>query len=137
MLHIRKIKPLFTSIVTTGDKFEKDMVENGIIIARKGDLKAWQRVIATGSSVRDIKEGDIVMINFDHFAVRKYSKDSVQNDLDNNPIITWRFSWVTIEEKDNEPQDCLLIDNKDVLYVFEGEEKEDNIILPGKPNLII
>lgn len=137
MLHIRKIKPLFTSIVTTGDKFEKDMAENGIIIARKGDLKAWQKVIATGSSVRDIKEGDIVMINFDNFAVKKYNKNSVQNDLDNNPVLSWHFNWVTIEEKDNEPQDCLLIDNRDVLYVFEGEEKEDNIIVPGKPNLII
>lgn len=137
MLHIRKIKPLFTSIVTTGDKFEKDMVSNGIIVARQGDLKVWQKVIATGPSVRDIKVGDMVMINIDHFAIRKYNKNSVQNDLDNNPVVSWHFNWVTLEEKDGEPQECLLMEDRDIQYVFEGEEKDDIVITPGTPKLII
>ena len=137
MLHIKKIKPLFTSLVTTGDKFEKDLVDGGIIIARKGDMKLWQKVIAVGSSVRDIKEGDMVMINAEHFMIKRYSKDSIQNDIDNNPSLGYRFNWVTIDDEEGNPKECLLLNDRDILYVFEGEEREDVIQLPGKKKLII
>lgn len=137
MLKIYKIKPLFTSIVTTGDKFEKDMVEGGIIIARKGDLKLWQKVIAVGTSVRDIKEGDLVMINADHYVTKKYSKDSIQNDIDNNPILGYKFNWVTIDDEKGNPKECLLLNDRDILYSFEGEERDDIITISGKQPLII
>lgn len=137
MLHIKKIKPLFTSVVTTGDKFEKDLINNGIIIAKKGDMKLWQKVIAIGSFVRNVAIGDMVMINADHFAVKKYNKNSVQNDLDNNPVLSYRFNWVTVEEKKGEPKECLLLDERDIEYAFEGEEIEDKLIMPGKPKLIV
>lgn len=137
MIHIKKIKPLFTSIVTTGDKFEKDMIEGGIIIARKGDLKLWQKVIAVGSTVRDIKEGDMVMINAENYMVKKYDKNSLQNDMDNNPSLGYRFNWVTIDDEKGDPQDCLLLNDRDVLYVFEGEEKDNMLITPGKSNWIV
>lgn len=136
MLHIKKIKPLFTSIVTTGDKFEKDMVNNGIIIAKAGDMKLWQKVLAVGSSVRNVEVGDMVMINADHFAVKKYNKNSVQNDLDNNPVLAYHFNWVTIDEGDA-TKECLLIDERDIEYAFEGEEVEESLIVPGKPQLIL
>lgn len=136
MLHIKKIKPLFTTIVTTGDKFEKDMVSNGIIVAKAGDMKLWQKVLAVGPSVRGIEVGDMVMINADHFAVKKYNKNSIQNDLDNNPVLTYHFNWVTIDE-DNGTKECLLLEDRDVQYVFEGEEVEESLIVPGKPQLII
>lgn len=137
MLHIKKIKPLYTSIVTTGDKFEKDMIDGNIIVARKGDLKLWQKVIAVGSTVRDIKVGDMVMINADHFAVKRYNKNSIQNDIDNNPVLDYKFNWVTIDNALGEPQECLLLNDRDVEYVFEGEERDDSIILPGKKNIVL
>ena len=138
MLHIKKIKPMFTSIVTTGDKFQEDMTEQGLIIAKKGDLKLWQRVIATGSSVRDIAVGDMVMINSANFAVRKYSADSIQNDLDNNPTLNYKFNWVTIDDEEGNPQECLLLSDRDILYVFEGEEvPEQKLILPQKKTIIV
>ena len=68
MLHIKKIKPMFNHLLLTADRFEKDVVESGIIVAKKGDLKLWQTVVAIGSTVRDIKVGDKVMIIPDHFA---------------------------------------------------------------------
>ena len=46
MLHITSIKPLFNHLLITADKFEKDMISNGVIVAGKGDLKLWQTVIA-------------------------------------------------------------------------------------------
>ena len=67
MLHIKSIHPTFNHVLVTADKFDKDMVQNGVIIAGKGDLKLWQTVVATGSTVRDIKVGDKVMIIPDHF----------------------------------------------------------------------
>ena len=137
MLHIKKVKPLFTSIVTTGDKFEEDMVNQGLIIAKKGDLKLWQKVVAIGSAVRDIQVGDMVMINADHYMIRKYSKDSIQNDMDNNPAVGYRFNWITIDDEKGEPHEYLLLNDRDIEYVFEGEEKNDVLITPGKPKLII
>lgn len=137
MLHIKKIKPLFTSIVTTGDKFEKDMVNQGLIIAKKGDLKIWQKVIAVGPSVRDVKVGDLVMINVENYALKRYSKDSIQNDLDNNPNLGYKFNWVTIDDEEGNPQECLLLSDRDLLYAFEGEEKDESLITPGKATIIM
>lgn len=137
MLHVTKIKPLFNHILTTGVKFEKDMVESGVIVAKKGDLKLWQKVVATGSTVRDIKIGDMVMINPNHFAVKKYNKNSVQNDLDNNPVLSYSFPFETIDNAKGEPEEYLYIADNDVRYVFEGNEKEDALILPGRKTLIL
>jgi len=137
MLHIKKIKPLFTNIVTTGEHFEKDLMDGALIVAKKGDLKLWQRVIAVGPTVRDIKEGDMVMINAENYAVKRYSKDSLQNDLDNNPRIRYAFNWVTIEDENGVPQECLLLNDRDIQYVFEGEERDDAIILPNSKKLLL
>lgn len=137
MLRIKKIKPLFTSIVTTGDRFDKDFTDSGIIVAKKGDLKLWQKVVAVGTSVRDIKVGDTVMINIENYAVKRYNKDSLQNDLDNNPSLRYELNWVTVDDEEGNPKECLLLNDRDVLYVFEGEEKEDVIIVPENKTTII
>lgn len=137
MIHIKKVKPMFTSIVTTGDKFEEDMVESGVIVARKGDLKLWQKVIAVGDSVRCIKPGEMVMINAENYAIKRYDKNSLQNDLDNNPSLGYHFNWVTVDDENGDPQECLLLNDRDVLYAFEGEEVNNPIIVNGKSNLII
>lgn len=137
MLHITEIKPTFNHVLITADKFDKDMVQNGVIIAGKGDLKLWQKVTAIGSTVRDIKVGDMVMIIPDHFAVKKYNKNSVQNDLDNNPILTYNFPFETIDDEKGNPQEYLYISDNDIRYVFKGEEKDESLIVPGKAKLIV
>ena len=137
MLHIKKIKPLFTSIVTTGDKLEKDMIEKNIIIARKGDMKVWQKVIAVGPAVRDLEVGDMVMINVDNYALKRYSKDSRQNDMDNNPSLGYKFNWVTIDDAEGNPQECLLLNDRDILYSFEGEEIDEPLIGIGGKEIIL
>lgn len=136
MLHIKKIKPMFTNIITTGDRFEKDFTQGGLIVAKQGDLKVWQKVIAIGSSVRDINVGDMVMINIANYAVRKYSKDSIQNDLDNNPKIRYNLNWVTMDDENGNSMNCLLLNDRDVLYSFEGEEKEEVIQIPEKKVIV-
>ena len=137
MLHVTKIKPLFDHLLITADRFEKDMVHSGVILAKKGDLKLWQTVVAIGSVVRDIKVGDKVMIRPDDFAVKKYNKNSVQNDLDNNPVLTYNFPFETVDDEKGELKDYLYISDRNVKYVFEGTEKEESLILPGKKKIIL
>lgn len=137
MLHIKKIKPLFNHLLLTADRFEKDVVESGIIVAKKGDLKLWQTVVAMGSTARDVKVGDKVMIIPEHFAVKKYNKNSVQNDLDNNPVLTYKFPFETMEDENGEPKDYLYISDNNIRYVFEGEEKDDSLILPAKKKVLL
>ena len=136
-LHIKMIKPLFTSLVTTGDRYTEDVVENSIIVSKKGDLKLYQKVIAVGSSVRDIEVGDTVMIDPTAYIRRKYSKNSVQNDMDNNPIVSVEFNWVNIDDEKGNTQECLLLNDRDIRFVFVGEDKKDSIIMPDKPKIII
>lgn len=137
MLHIKKIKPLFNHLLLTADRFEKDEVESGVIVAKKGDLKLWQTVVAIGSTVRDIKVGDKVMIIPEHFAVKKYNKNSVQNDLDNNPVLSYNFPFEEMENEEGETKDYLYISDNNIRYIFEGEEKEDALILPSKKKVIL
>ena len=136
MLKIKEIKPLFTSILTTGDKYEKDTKEGGIITNKKGDLKMYQKVLAVGSSVRDIKVGDMIMFSPRDYVVMKYDPNSVKNDMDMNKVVKMNLPWVTIT-KDNVTEDCLLLKDRDVLFVFEGEEvAESDIIIPDNKVLI-
>jgi hypothetical protein len=112
------------------------MRDNGLIVANKGDLKAYQKVIAVGSSVRDIKVGDTVMIDITHFAVMKYNPNSIKEDMDLNKVVKWNIPWVMIDDEKGVPQDCLLISDRDVKFVFVGEEENESIIMPDKPKII-
>ena len=129
MLRIKKIKPLFTSVLTTGDKYESDFIENGIIVANKGDLKLYQTVLATGSAVRDINVGDKVFINPKNYAVMKYDPNSVKNEFDMQKVIRWNLPWVQVEDKDGREKDCLLLADRDIQFVYEGEEKKSESVL--------
>lgn len=137
MLHITKIKPMFTNLLVTKEVFDKDMCEGGVIIANKGDMKLYQTVLAIGPAIRDIKVGDKVMLRLDDYAVKKYSKNSLQNDMDNNPIITWNLPFETIEDDKGNSIECLYIKDRDVKFVFEGEERDDALILPEKKKFVI
>jgi co-chaperonin GroES (HSP10) len=125
MLHIKTIKPLFTNILVTGDKYEEDEKQNGLIIAKKGDLKLYQTVMAVGSMVRDIKTGDKVMINPKQYAVKKYDPNSIKEDMGMNSTIGYNMPWVTIDDAEGNPQECLLLVDRDIEFVFEGEEIQE------------
>ena len=60
MIKVANVKPLFNNIITTADKYEEDQMAGGIIAIQKGEIKEFQKVIAVGSSVRDVKEGDLI-----------------------------------------------------------------------------
>lgn len=139
MLHIKKVKPRFTDILVTGNKYEEDERQNGVIIAEKGDMKWYQTVLAIGSMVRDIKVGDQVMINPDAYKVTKYDPNSVKEDMGMNKVVGYRLPWVTIEDSEGNPQRCLLLKDRDIEFVFEGEEVQEphsTLIMPKEPKII-
>ena len=139
MLKIKEIKPLFTNILVTGNEYEKDEKENGLIIAKKGDLKLYQTVLAVGSMIRDIKVGDQVMINPDGYKVTQYDPNSVKQDMGMNKIIGYKMPWVVVDNAEGNPQKCLLLKDRDIEYVFEGEEVEEpqsTLIMPKDKKII-
>ena len=137
MLHITKIKPLFNSIITTGDKYEEDEYDKGIITASKGDLKLYQTVLEVGTTVRDIKVGDKIMFNPQNYAVMKYDPNSVKNDMDMNKVIKWNLPWVTIYDENDKPHEYLMLNERDVMYVYEGEEKKGSVLKIEDNKLIL
>lgn len=79
---IKKLKPQFTTVLTTLDFYEDDYVVNGVIAAPKGTLKLYQRVVAIGDNVRNVKEGDLVLLNFANYKQRKFRDDSIKGDIE-------------------------------------------------------
>ena len=132
MINIKKIKPMFTALVTTMNKYEEDAVNSsGIIEANKqqGGLKEYQEVLAVGDSVRGIKVGDLVCINPSRFGVKKHRDGSLKDGvITDNPIITYNFDVVVLDGKQ-----CLLLQDRDIEFVVEEYEK----IEPTAPSSII
>lgn len=139
MIKIKKLKPMFTAIVTTMDKYENDVKTGNLIdIHRKeGSLKEYQRVVAVGSSVRDIKVGDLVWVNPTRFGVKKHKEGSLKDGvITDNPIIAYNFDVVEVDDKQ-----CLLLQDRDIDFIIEEfEEVPDNsspIIQSEKKRIIV
>lgn len=127
MLKIKKIKPMFTSIVTTMDKYEEDAITEGGLIdtsKRQGTIKEYQKVIEVGTAVRDIQKGDLVCINPSRFAVKKHKEGSLKDGIiTDNPVITYNFNIVEIDGKA-----CLLLQDRDIEFIIEEyDEIPDHI----------
>lgn len=139
MLKITKIKPMFTDLVITADRFEKDITEGGIVVANKGDLKSYQTVVAVGSAIRNIEIGDKVMVNFELFAQRKIPVGSVKEKMDvENPVVNYNIPWVSMVDEQGNDKVYIRIPENAIEFVFEGEEVEDapDIIQVGTPKIL-
>lgn len=141
MLRINKVKPMFTSIVTTMEVYNQDIISNGLIDGnkRQGMLKEYQTVLAVGSSVRDIKEGDLVCINPSRFAVRKHEAGSLKNNvITDNPVVTYNFDVIEIGGRQ-----CLLLQDRDINFIIEEYEEVPEVVTtsplikPEKKKLIV
>lgn len=143
MLKIKKIKPMFDSIVTTMDKYEDDTTNaSGIIdtTKQKGTIKEFQKVVSVGSVVREVKEGDIVCINPSAYAKKKYSDGSMKDGIiDTNVTLSYEFN---IIELDDVPH--LLLKTRDIDFIVEDyeeiEEPKANasgLYVPPKKELLV
>ena len=134
------IKPMFTALVTTMDKYEHDVMTNGGLIdttKRQGSIKEYQTVLAIGSSVRDIKVGDLVCINPTRFAVKQHREGSLKDGvIGDNPIIKYNFDVIEMDGKQ-----CLLLQDRDIDFIIdEYEEVPDtasSLLMPEEKKLIV
>lgn len=140
MLKVKKIKPMFTSLITTMDKYEQDVKIGSLIDTSKqqGGLKEYQKVLAVGSSVRDIKVGDIVCVNPTRFAVRKHQAGTLKDGIvTDNPVTTYNFDVVEMDGKQ-----CLLLQDRDIDFIIEKWEDipdptSSSIIKPEEKKIIV
>ena len=60
-MNIKKIKPMFTKIVTTMERYDEDQKVGNLIDTHKvsGTVKEIQRVVAVGDNSAGIKEGQV------------------------------------------------------------------------------
>lgn len=125
MIIVKGMKPLFTNIVTTMNKYVEAQYIPGTQILDtstvSGGIKEYQKVVAVGSSVRDIKVGDIVVIDPTRYAVRKHQEGSLKDGvITDNPITTFNFDVVEM----NGTQ-YLLLQDRDIQYVVNDYELTD------------
>lgn len=141
MLKVKKIKPMFTALVTTMDKYTEDVMTNGGLVdvtKRQGGLKEYQTVLAVGSSVRDIKVGDLVCINPSRFAVKQHQAGSLKDGVvTDNPVVKYNFDVIEMDNKQ-----CLLLQDRDIDFIIEEyEEAADptppSLIKPEKKKLLV
>lgn len=120
-MKIKKIKPLYTRIVTTMDMYIEDQTKTpgGIIDVSKvkQGIKEYQTVVEVGTTVRNLKVGDVVCINPDRYAVRKFSENSLKNDLLENTVTKYNFNVVNIDG-----QEYLMLDEADVEFIVTEYE---------------
>lgn len=138
MIKIKKIKPMFTALVTTMNKYKEDTIVGGLINPSKGkgSLMEYQTVLSVGSSVKDIKVGDLVCINPSRFAIKKHKEGSLKDGvITDNPVITYNFDVVEMDG-----QQCLLLQDRDIDFIIEEYEeitnKSSNIIQPEEKKII-
>lgn len=141
MLKVKKIKPMFTALITTMDKYEQDVRTTGGLLdvnKQQGGLKEYQTVLAIGESVRGIKVGDLVCVNPTRFAVKKHQAGTLRDGVvTDNPVVKYNFDVVEMDGRQ-----CLLLQDRDIDFIIEEYEEVPDptpspLIKPEEKKLIV
>lgn len=74
MLQVKSIRPVYTRLITTANRYTESQ-KNGVLLDAsklEGRYKEYQTVVKVGSSVREVKEGEVVLIDPSRYMKRKY-----------------------------------------------------------------
>lgn len=124
MIKIKKIKPMFNRVLTTCNLYETDSSTDGIIDANKtaGAIMEYQYVISCGPTVRNIKPGDLVVINPTRYQIMKHKEGSLNDGvIGDNAVISYNFPIMVIDDKP-----CLYVYDSDIDYVVKEFEIVDS-----------
>lgn len=129
---IKAIRPLFTGVVTTAKKYVGDQYAdvNGLVLdTRKldGSLNPYQTVIAVGTTVRDMKEGDVVKINFKRYEMTQHADgdiDAANNKQYDKMSLTYQIPTIFIND-----EECLYLQVNDIEYVVEEYDVDEGGLL--------
>lgn len=122
MFRIKKVKPLFTGVITTARTYVGD-VKNaaGIIVNMDGQLNPYQYVVAVGDTVHSVKEGDIVKLNFNRYVKSKHTPGDIdqENKIQKDDMsLSYELPIINVDD-----QTYLFMQNNDIEYIvteFDG-----------------
>lgn len=119
MFRVKKVKPLFTGIITTARVYSEDIkTDAGIVLGgtkMAGSMNPYQYVVAVGPMVTGIKEGDVVCINFKRYLVPTHLPGKIENNIQkDNMVGSYEIPMITIDGID-----YLFLQNNDIEYVVE------------------
>ena len=123
---------MFTGVITTAKRYvgEQSVKKGSVIIdTRKldGSMNPYQTVIAVGNTVHNLKQGDVVKVNFSRFALPKHTPgaiDEAQNIQSDNLSVTYEIPMIVIND-----QECLYLQDRDIEYVVEEYEVDEGGLL--------
>lgn len=130
MFNIKKVKPLFTSVITSATVYSEDIItKSGLVIPNKltGQLNPYQTVTAVGDMVKNIKVGDIVKINFKRYIKARHTPGSIDEDQNiQHDDMSVVYELPTVEINGVK---FLNLQNSDIEYVVEDAEIGDDGLL--------
>lgn len=122
--NVKKIRPLFTKVLLTCDKEDGEgllipgtnLLDGSKAVKKGGDIMQYQTVVAVGDSIRNLKVGDVVCLNLNAFALRKYKTNGIQDQVEEckQETLEWVIPVVKIDDKD-----YIFTDDINILYVVE------------------
>lgn len=116
--------PLFNKLIVTAEKVNTNVTENGIYLPysySKGSVKERQKVLKIGTTVRDIEEGDEVLINFSRYMELKHQPGSIQDDVQkDNPVVKIHYPFFELDNGEK----VLLIDDRDVVVKYPKKKND-------------
>ena len=129
MFTIKKVRPLFTGVVTTARKYVGETTTAGGLIVdttkMEGTLNNYQIVTAVGTMVKDLKEGDIVKINYKRYAKAKHIPGAIEDNIQSdNMSVVYEIPMINIAG-----EEYLFIQNNDIEYVVEDYALDEGGLL--------
>ena len=104
------------------NRYENDVYEHGLLVATKGTVMEHQTVLAIGDAVRNVKVGDLVLVNPRRFQQVKYKQDELKNDIEEyNPVVKTHLPMMECNG-----ELCLFITDGDIDYVVEDKEEVED-----------
>lgn len=128
MINIKKVKPMSNYMLVTKDVYTSKDFEGTIQAKIDGSVKEYQKVVAVGPMVRNIKEGDLIWINPARYLKLEYAPGSIKNDMQEMKKAP-RYVFPTFEVDGIE---YLMLTDQDVYFVVEEYEEVDTskLIIP-------
>lgn len=131
MFKIKKVKPLFTGIITTAKTYVGDQTTKGGLLLdgtrRAGELNCYQTVLAVGEMCKDVKEGDIVKLNYKRYLRVDHNGGMIDKGMNkqyDKMNVVYEIPKIEMNE-----QDCLFLQSADIEYIVEDYDVDEGGLL--------
>lgn len=136
-INIKKIRPMYTAVITTYDVFTEEDVAGTLIgdDSMVGQPKPYQTVVAVGNMVNNIKVGELVAVDFTKYAQKKHKEGSLKDGvIQDNVIVSYALNTIMLDGVEH-----LFLQNNDIAFIIEDHEfvEEDIPTLITGPKEII